>query len=361
MPSSEKENQRLHELLDEFGIDPPANASLLDAKELGTIELRRGDPRSGASQSTVEPASAVSGRLAQKHVREVSAKPSSDETRAKMAEVDACLRLSWIATVDRPKAARGPTPDFELDGLNVEVYCPQEHSHEREVVRTILDQDLAKASGPVKVAVAVGHMGTGSGRRVDSAGRVQHDPESLALAYPANKLIDRLLNAKRDSTQFLQGNENVLWLDLKHGLRQTVGHCTAVISTISRDPSSVGMIGIWHGFYGRRGAALLKERTTLEYGLRPQSIYGQQREGFFRERPEVSAAVLSTIDGVVLFENPWADRPLGGPNRRALFRLMEFRPEFSFWDHAENTLRAEIESQLNRIESLVRGRSESSA
>lgn len=269
-----------------------------------------------------------------------------DELRALAAEVDAALRLSWLGPVARLPEGKEPTPDFEVNGLRVEVYCPHEHSHEREVVRAELQHHKARSTGPVKVAIAVSHPTTGSGRQVKN-GEICRDRNNKALSYPSNKIMDRMFGneTKRSGKQFREGDANVLWLDLKHGWNLGTAECLPFRSIVAKGTCFTGMNGIWHGFYGRPRAPLFPERTALEYPL-PIRSYPQQRSGWFREVQKVAAAIISVRDGVVLFENPWASHPFNRAQRDELLRLSELRPEFSwFGPHVG----IEVEGVLGRM------------
>lgn len=280
---------------------------------------------------------------------ELATQPS-DQKRALAAEVDAALRLSWLGPVARLSETTAPTPDFEVTGLRVEVYCPHEHSHEREVVQADLAQQQARAKGPVKVAIAVSHPTTGSGRQVKD-GEICRDGSNKALSYPSNKIMDRMFGneTKRSGKQFREGDANVLWLDLKHGWNFGTAECLPFRSIVAKGTCFTGMNGIWHGFYGRPRAPLFAERTALEYPL-PIRSYPQQRSGWFREIQKVAAAIVSVRDGVVLFENPWASHPLNKGQRNELLRLSELRPEFS-WFGANVGI--EVEAVLGRMAALA--------
>lgn len=282
---------------------------------------------------------------------------ATDETRALAAETEAALRLSWIGTVTRIPAGKRPTCDLRVGKLNVEVYCPQEHVEERCVVEADLAGQQARAAGPVKVAVAIGHPVTGSGRKVDPQGRVVRDADSRVLMYPANKLIDRALSSKRKAKQFPDREPNVLWLDLKHGLGLSAVSCLPLRSIVAKGTCFVGMNGVWQAFYGRTGDPILSERTSLEYQLQPET-YGQQRNGWFRDTLKVSCAIISVFDGLVRLDNPWASMPLDPAASALLMTLSEVRPEFSWFDEEVRTLEMRVEAERRRIAWVARAQGE---
>jgi len=278
--------------------------------------------------------------------------PADDAMRSLAAEVEAALRLSWVGQVSRIQERNdAPTTDFVVDDVNVEVYCPQQHVDEREVMQVNLDQQVSSQVGPVRVAIAIGHPTTGSGRSVDANGNIQRDPRNRALEYPANKVIDRVLNSKREGHQFREGKSNVLWLDLKHGFRASTCDCVPLRSVVAKDTCFAGSLGVWHAFYGESGSPHLRERTALEWPTR-QTVYRQTRAGWFRDMPLVSAAVLSTLDGVLVFENPWAASPFNTTTRNRFIRLSELRPELS-WLGTPAVLQADVTSVLSKLSWLA--------
>lgn len=348
------ERVELVSLLERFGAAAPAPRSVLAAPSPGDA-VRRGwcralDRAAHGRGLADDPTRAwLSEELAR-----LTATDASDPMRALAAEVEAALRLSWVGNVSRVRAkAKQRTCDLRVGRVNVEVYCPQEHVEERRVVEALLADGLRRASGPGRVATVISHPTTGSGRTVDEHGSVKRDRANNALNYPANKLIDRLLSEKkRAGTQLVEGELNVLWLDLKHGLGFTAVDCVPLRSIVAKGTCFVGTHGVWQGFYGCQGDPLYAERTVLEYAV-PRGAYEQQMAGWFRTMPRASAALLSVLDGVLLWENPWAAVPLDAETRSSLLMLTEIRPEFSWFDPAPGDLIARVEAERRRISWIV--------
>jgi hypothetical protein len=343
------DDREFRALLAQFGVHEVDAGSVLAS---GPDELRRGwkTALDRAGRRGLDPTMTtwVQGRLGR-----LATEDATDATRALAAETEAALRLSWVGTVVPVPEGKQPTCDFRVGGLNIEVYCPQQHVEERRVVQADLAAQLATADGPVKVAITLSHPTTGSGRKVTEDGRVVRDAQNRASIFPVNKLIDRVLSAKRTATQFPEGQPNVLWLDLKHGLGLGAVSCLPLRSIIAKGTCFVGMDGVWQTFYGGAGDPLFSERTPLEYSLRP-GTYVQQRAGWFRDVRQVSSAMVSVLDGLVRFDNPWAAVPLGGAASALVMTLSDLRPEFSWFDEALQTLETRIEAERERIAWMAR-------
>jgi hypothetical protein len=293
----------------------------------------------------------------QRRFRRLATEEATDETRALAAEIDAALRLSWIASVARIKETKHPTCDLRVGDFNVEVYCPQQHREERRVVDADLAEELSKVAGPFKVAAVISYPNIGSGRRVGDDGRVVRDAHNNALRFPANKLGDRILRKKRDGKQFREGDRNILWLDLKHGVASSTVDCIPLRSIIAKGTCFVGMTGVWDAFYGQKGDPLFAERTTLEYPIRP-GTYSQNRDGWFRQSPQVSCVLVSVLDGLVRLDNPWAAVRIDQPASALMMTLSEIRPEFSWFDDEARTLEFRVEAERRRIDWLAQRRGE---
>ncbi len=229
----------------------------------------------------------------------------------------------------------GKTPDFKVgDDIYVEVYCPDESNPERERVVN----ELANQCGNIRLAIS--RPVTGSA--------------SKAVQFATNQTIARVVGAKRENDQTVPGCKNILWLDVKYKLQLMVDD-TAPIQSVTRGENAyIGCSGLWHAFYGKIGESIFpKERYSLKYdGCLAQDTYQQKdKDGLFRERPHMSAAIISCVDGNVMFLNPWCETPLSRNDILALLRLYHFRPEYSFI--CPETLSQEISAQEEKIKLLL--------
>lgn len=228
----------------------------------------------------------------------------------------------------------GKTSDFKInDDIYVEVYCPDESNPERERVA----HELANQRGNIRLAIS--RPVTGSA--------------SKAVQFATNQTIARVVGAKRKNDQTVPDCKNILWLDVKHKLQLMVCDTVPIQSVTHGESAYIGCFGLWHAFYGKVGESIFpKERYCLKYdGLLDDTYQQKDKDGLFRERPHMSAAVISCIDGNVLFLNPWCQNPLDQSEILALLRIYHFRPEFSFF--CKETLLHEIPAQEERIRLLL--------
>lgn len=233
-----------------------------------------------------------------------------------------------------PEQKKAKTPDFTLgQDIYAEVYCPQESATETQRY----EDWLAETVAPVKMLVT--YPITGS--------------SPLARTYTSNVVIDRAVSGKRDKDQFSPGAENLLWLDFLHGFDISSSDTKPYTTKPKGENTFIGSFGVWHSLYGEQGCSFVAERTDLRY-LRDSNIYKQQRQGLFRERPVISAAVLLVADGILLFENPWASTPLSEPTKQSLKGLLRFKPDMSFLSIQPHSLEERIKAILAEIEWLYR-------
>lgn len=265
-------------------------------------------------------------------------------TQGALAELEAFGLLGAVfpAVEPTPLARRSRTPDFRVpNSFNIEVYAPRESAPNREEVERILGQG-PEPDQPITVRVALSHPITGS--------------NGDALMYPANKTIDRVLNAKRDGGQAVPGEVNILYLDLRREWGVRAFEASPSLTYEGQGMHYVGTFGVWHAFYGEAGRrTLLPDRASTYFLPFLESAYAQQQQGFFRERTQWSAAVLAVTDGVVLFENPWADVPVSESLLRDLLRLDRCRIERSWFRGGapSDQLAQRVEYELNRMEWLM--------
>lgn len=231
-----------------------------------------------------------------------------------------------------PEMKKSKTPDLRLgESIFAEVYCPQQSTTETAKYCEWLKQNV----DPIKLFIS--YPITGS--------------SPLALRYSTNVTIDRAVSGKRDKNQFEAGNENLLWLDLLNGFGISSQDTKPYTSVHKGENTFVGSFGIWHSLYGQQGSSFVSERTDLRY-FEQRNIYKQRREGFFRERSECSGALLLVADGILVFENPWATKPLSETSRQNLKRLMRFKPDMSWLATPGQRLEDRIDSTLAEMDWL---------
>jgi len=256
-----------------------------------------------------------------------------------IAELEAFGHLAqqWpdIAQIDENGGKQGKTPDFKVSvDLYVEVYCPDVSQPERKRV----DEEMEKQTGFVRSVLS--RPVTGSNPK--------------AMQFSTNKVIDKLLNAKRNNDQTVENKKNILWLDVKQKLKLSVEQTLPMKSINYGGQTFIGSFGLWHAFYGAENESVFPcDRYSLKFtGSLSDNTYSQKVEGVFRIRPYLSAAIVSCLDGLVLFENPWSKTPLSVDDIKKIAKLYQFRPEFSFIQ-SEN-LEACINHHLKSIELLLK-------
>lgn len=261
----------------------------------------------------------------------------AQKARGALSEMEAFGTLLAVfpdcIPVQREKHSQ--TPDFRVPGaFNAEVYCPLESQQNQEEVR----KDLASQEGAVRLTMS--HPITGS--------------NSTAIRYPANKVGDRLLNAKRISEQAPTGEANVLVLNVRHEWQLCAADLLSVRTKYAKGRLWVGTFGAWHAFFGVVDRyTMLGDRVAVEF-LSLGDVYAQQVDGFFRQKRRWSAAIMLVRDGTVLFENPWAEYALTASHLRTLLRTCRCRLDFC-WHRGGGTseeLQCDVERELGRLEWL---------
>lgn len=279
-----------------------------------------------------------------------SGSDDSDKNRSDFAEFEAFGYLSAafhdkkVEHIDEEQGKKGKTADFRIkDDLEIEVYCPDESHPERERVTDELEKQIeqTRVHGGLQptVGAVVSRPVTGS--------------KPNAIKYSTNQTIARVVGGKRDKDQFSTDKKNILWVDLKHKLALSVKKTQFLESINHQSQTSIGCFGIWHAFYGEVGKSIFPtERYQIKGYRGSEDIYYQHKyNGLFRERSHLSGAILSCLDGIVLFLNPWCDTPLTDEQIRCLTRMPQFCPEYSFF--IKDTLKMEVTSKEAVISFLL--------
>lgn len=148
------------------------------------------------------------------------------------------------------------------------------------------------------------------------------------------------IGGKKRAGQIPEGKPGVLWMDC----------CDPswALSKREADPVNVmwqGMnlattYGLWHAFYGRMGEAVMMAAgpVGLELGEKFGHASHQQFPGRFltEEGRAWSAAVLKFRDGLVIFENPYANVPLPFSILRGITALRGYCPLRSLHRYAND-------------------------
>ena len=169
--------------------------------------------------------------------------------------------------------------------------------------------------------------------------------------YPASKVIDRIINAKRSSRQFQSGRASILYIDGRRQWQLSAEDVLPFRTKYSLETHWVGTKGVWHAFYGAEGMrTLLPNRVSLEH-LNTTDAHEQVQRGLFRATPQWSACILALMDGLALFENPWAEEPLHEKTLRQILQMSRMRAEFSWYRGPDAVvLEAEVERMLQKLQ-----------
>ncbi|QUX97457.1 hypothetical protein C0J08_19545 [Marinomonas sp. CT5] len=239
-----------------------------------------------------------------------------------------------------PEAKKSKTPDFKLFNSGyAEVYCPQTSEQNITAVR---EQQESQKGRDVVIAFSRPLTGQTQG----------------AKSYPANKIIDRIINHKRENDQSKPESTNLLWLDLTHGFNVGCDDTQPLKTILHAGTAYTGNFGIWHAFYGKLNVSTFSpERTILKYSDFNSGFYKQQKEGLFRLRSQLHGAILLTKDGIIFFENPWTSTPLEESIKKKISQLHRFRANFSWFQHGSQQLcHSTIDNELAKINWLYQNK-----
>lgn len=255
------------------------------------------------------------------------------------AATGSLAELEALGTIQRAfpgcvpiRETKTQTPGFHVEGaFTLEVYCPLVSKQDRRQV----ERDLARQDGNVRVALSHPHTGSGG----------------QALVYPASKVIDRIVNAKRSSKQFQSGRASILYIDGRRQWQLSAEDVLPFRTKYSLETHWVGTKGVWHAFYGAEGMrTLLPHRVSLDH-LNTTDAHEQVQRGLLRATPQWSACILALMDGLALFENPWAEEPLHEKTLRRILQMSRMRAEFSWYRGPDaGAFEAEVERMLQKLE-----------
>jgi len=268
-------------------------------------------------------------------------KKTIKKQKSDLAEIEAygqlvqCFNNMTVEQIPELGGKGGLTSDFKIgDDLFVEVYCPDKAKSHKEAISKLGQQ------GTAGVSTVISHPVTGN--------------EKLAVSYPTNQTIARAVSGKREKDQTRHNKKNILWVNLANKLGLKVKDCLAISSVNHSDQTYIGCFGIWHSFYGQKGQSTFpKERFNIRFDGLDSDWYKQRdHDGLFRERKALSAAIISCADGIVLFQNPFSEVALEKDDLTSLFKLYQFRPEYSWFDLSADDLKKRVDMCGKNIELL---------
>lgn len=241
-----------------------------------------------------------------------------------------------------------PTPDFlvrdEDEEIVVEVYSKHEDGKETKRREAVAQgEDVAGVERKTVVK---------SGGSVTFTTQILHPGGVPDLSKPFDSVqanvISKLCAAKGPEKQMDANRVSVLWLDLSYfiEINNSLIDQTHPLTSCRHGLSSGA---IWHAFYGWKGAPL------ADVGRHGRVKMGH--DGRFRlaatSKSHLAATLVSFEQGVVLFENPWAERRLPAGFRQACLGLPWFRLENSIADWTAGEAETRIELGKRLVEALA--------
>lgn len=242
----------------------------------------------------------------------------------------------------------GATPDFVADvgdgQVTIEVHAKHEAGPQTELRRAVADGD--DVPGVERNSHDIGDWTVTFTTAELCPGGVP-DPEKPFDSIQAN-VISKLCSVKAEETQRRDGVPAVLWIDLSHFGVMT--H-TLLEQTIPLISGNIGLTSgaIWYAFYGWKGAPILEEgnRKSIEMG----------HDGRFRmsgpKKSRLAAVITCFEEGLVLFENPWAEIPIPPKFRRHCERLPWFKLGHSLADWSPGETYTLVTVAEGRIRALA--------
>jgi hypothetical protein len=249
------------------------------------------------------------------------------------------------------------TPDFEVDAgdgpVTVEVFTKLQDKTEIEQWEDIragntppgVERRVCRTRD-VEIGTTVSEMQPGGAP----------DPQKPQDSVQAN-VIQRQCGAKGKERQFPADKPCLLWIDMRNfgawpeALR--LEQCAPLIS----GRSGVTSGALWYAFYGWKGAPIFEEDFPLL-----ERVFSLGHDGRFRmagdKKSRLTGVIITLSEGLVLFENPWADHPLPGRARRFAERLPRFNLGYSLCAWAPGDAALLADAGRRQIEAMAQWREE---
>jgi hypothetical protein len=247
------------------------------------------------------------------------------------------------------------TPDFEVDAgdrpVIVEVFAKHQDESETKRQKAIAARQIP--SGVER------HVMKGARAKIETTISEHYpggspDPKKPDDSAQAN-VISRICAAKGNEKQFPSDRPSLLWIDLR-----SFSDWPEVLKLEQCAPLISGHQGLtsgalWYAFYGWKGAPIFEEDFPLHERIVPMGHDGRFRlQG--EKKSKLSGAIIALSEGLVLFENPWADHPLPDRARRFAERLPWFDFGRSMCNWSSGDAGTLAESGRRQIEAMARWR-----
>lgn len=180
-----------------------------------------------------------------------------------------------------------------------------------------------------------------------------HDiiPQGPDKGGPTHTVASRVA-ARKGSGQVPNGVASVLWMDCCDQTWPLTLSRTSPVEVFWKGMMLASTFGVWHAFYGEKGSTPMMERSPVGLPLGPLSSASmQQFDGrFYGDQGDCwSLAVLKCTDGLALFENPNARKPVPFVVLRGLCGLRGYAPHYSFHRYAEDGM-AQLHKQVELVQ-----------
>ncbi len=206
-----------------------------------------------------------------------------------------------------------PTPEFlcnyNSETLNIEVHSKQ------------MDYEQAKLLFDFKKRRLQTNKPGSETIEIAPFGEPKKPEDSITL-----NAISRICGIKESEHQLISDNPQILWLDFQDEYWRIALDEKYLMPLCSFNGEFFSGF-FWYAFYGWKGAPVFEGHTLEEKA--PIKPYTMMHNGRFRQKTNLSAAILSFPNLTVIYENPFIDKILSNSFIERLCFLHWFANEYS--------------------------------
>ncbi|SDM17201.1 hypothetical protein [Halarsenatibacter silvermanii] len=238
------------------------------------------------------------------------------------------------------------SPDFEAcckedKSIFIEVFTPR-IKNEEEQKKSSLFQQEKKSTSLLDIYTEIIRPTTG---------------ETENIIHFIGRLRNRIVSNKKYAKQTIDGNYNILWVDLISDELNIKKEATKpYVSKKFKNNYITGNFGLWQSFYGEPKMKIIKDRTSLKYAQR-RDFKELDKPGYFRptnENPshKWSGVIFAFTTGIVLYQNPWANIKLDIKTLKRMIRIEDFNAEYSWFSVNNENIKRKIKLTINECEEI---------